>query len=353
MTSISGISDLGMASRLVAESSSIKKQLDTTTEQSASGLVSSSYSGLGTGAIVSLSLNPQIDASNTWSSNIDGATARMSATQNVMTELTSIASQFSSDLLDITTASTTSIDTIAAQARDALQQVGTLLNTQVGNDYIFSGQDTANPAVPNPQSLASSSFFTQIQSAMSNLGANGAVTTTALIMSAAKASANSPFDPTIGTAPPTVEVGSGQRVQTGIVANTNLDAASTPSASSTGSYMLDLMTALASIGSLSSSQISLGQPFSDMLQNIGTTLSGAQQGLTADAAMLGSRQSQLTTRQTDLSDTVTALTKQVSNVQDVDMAASATKLAQLQTQLQASYKLISGLSQFSLVDFMS
>ena len=117
--------------------------------------------------------------------------------------------------------------------------------------------------------------------------------------------------------------------------------------------MLDLMRALASIGSLSSSQVASGQPFQDFVADIRTGLQGAQDGLNTDASMLGSRQAVLATRKGNLSDMVTALTAQVSDVQDVDIAATATKLSRLQTQLQASYKLIGGLNQFSLVNFMA
>jgi flagellar hook-associated protein 3 FlgL len=362
MSVITGISDLGMSSRLVYESGQIKQQLDKVTEQSSTGLISSSYSGLGSGAIVSLTLNPQITQANTWQANIDSAGTRMSATQNVMTQLSSIASQFSSDLLDVTsTSSNASIDTIAAQARSALQQVGSLLNTQVGNDYIFSGQDTSNPAVPNASNILNTSFFSSIQTAIQGLAAGSDPTSsaaaanaaTAAVMTAAQSSSNSPFDPTIGSTVPTVQVGTGQYVKTGLLANQNAEATSTPSATSTGSYMLDLMTALASIGSLSSSQVSLGQSYQDLLSNIGSTLSSAQQGLTTDSAILGSRQDTLTTRKTDLSDTVTALTNQVTNVEDVDMATTATRLSNLQTQLQASYKVLGDINQFSLVNFMS
>jgi flagellar hook-associated protein 3 FlgL len=350
---ITGISDLGMASRLVTESSTIKKQLDVVTEQSATGKVSNAYSGLGANAIVSLTLNPEITEARTWQTGIDGATARMSATQNVMTELGGIASQFTASVLGMQSGTSVSVDVIAGQARDALQQVSALLNTQVGGDYIFSGNDTGNPAVPNAQSILTSNFFTQIQSAVGGLTTNGAAATSAATMAAATSPANSPFDPTIGTTAPTVEIGTQERVQTGIVANKNADAASTPSATSTGSYMLDLMRALASIGSLSSTQTSNQAAFQGFLADVSTSLKGVQTGINTDSSMLGSRQDVLATRKGNLGDMVTALTTQVSNVEDVDIAATATKLSQLQTQLQASYKLIGGLNQFSLVNFMS
>jgi flagellin-like hook-associated protein FlgL len=67
---------------------------------------------------------------------------------------------------------------------------------------------------------------------------------------------------------------------------------------------------------------------------------------------MGDRQTALTNLSTTLSTTSTALTGQISSVQDVDMAAALTKLTSVQTQLQASYKLITSANSLSLVNFL-
>jgi flagellin-like hook-associated protein FlgL len=48
----------------------------------------------------------------------------------------------------------------------------------------------------------------------------------------------------------------------------------------------------------------------------------------------------------------TALTTQVSNVENVDAAATATALTQAQQQLQISYKLIASMQSLSLVNYI-
>jgi flagellar hook-associated protein 3 FlgL len=53
-----------------------------------------------------------------------------------------------------------------------------------------------------------------------------------------------------------------------------------------------------------------------------------------------------------LSDTATALSGQLSNVQDVDMAATLSQLTSTQTQLQASYRLITGENSMSLLNYL-
>ena len=71
-----------------------------------------------------------------------------------------------------------------------------------------------------------------------------------------------------------------------------------------------------------------------------------------DAGVLGNVQSSLTATQTQLADTQTALTGQVSSAEDVDMAATLSQLSLVQTQMQASYQLIAALSGLSLVKFL-
>ena len=63
-------------------------------------------------------------------------------------------------------------------------------------------------------------------------------------------------------------------------------------------------------------------------------------------------QSRLAARKTTLAATETSLTKQVSNVEDVDMAATLTKITSLQAQLQASYQLIAGVKDLSLAKYL-
>jgi flagellin-like hook-associated protein FlgL len=55
---------------------------------------------------------------------------------------------------------------------------------------------------------------------------------------------------------------------------------------------------------------------------------------------------------TQLADTATALTSQVSAVQDVDMAATLSNLTAIQTHLQMSYRMIVTEGTLSLASFL-
>ena len=347
----------GILPTLIANSTSVHQQLDTLTEQASTGLVSQTYAGLGGEASVSLNLNPQLTALQTYQNDIGQATGSMAVTQTAMTQIQQIASTFVADIPNLNGLDSSEVDSVAAQANAALQEVAGLLDTQDGSRYVFGGQDSANPPVPSPNVILSSGFYTQINAAVSGLSANGATATTAatLAIASSNATGTSPFSaymsqPASGISAPVVQTGEGGTVQTGLLASANSVAVSSGT-STTGSYMRDLMRALATLGSLSSSQIN-DTGFAALVQDTGTSLTGVVSTMATDVGVLGNTQSTLTATQTQLSDTATALTGQLSSVQDVNMAQTISSLTSMQTQLQASYRLISGDTSLSLVNFL-
>ncbi len=72
-----GAVDFGQMASLISDSATVKQNLDRLTIQISTGLVSDTYAGLGSGAAVSLNLEPQIAALQTWQNNINQATSGM------------------------------------------------------------------------------------------------------------------------------------------------------------------------------------------------------------------------------------------------------------------------------------
>ena len=172
-----GPSDYGMLGSLVSNAVSVKQKLDTLTNQASTGLVSNTYAGLGSGAPVSLDLRPQIANLQTWQNNVNAATGPMGVAQATLTQIESIASDFYAQLNNVQSVSTSEVDSIAANARDALSQVANLLDSQYGGTYVFAGQDTGNAPVPDPDHILTSGFYQQINTAVGNLSVNGAAVT--------------------------------------------------------------------------------------------------------------------------------------------------------------------------------
>lgn len=370
ITGASSVSDYGYTSQLIADNAAIKQKLDTLTNQASTGLVGTTYAGLGSGASVSLDLNPVVASLQTWQNNISTVTGTMGVAQTAMTQITSIAQNLYSQLNDISDSNSSEIDTIAASARASLQQVAGLLDSQDGGTYVFSGTDNTNPPVLNPDDILNSNFYTAINSAVSQLGSNGSAATAAatLAIAAPTNSADSPFSGWLtqqavnanypsgsATSPsdvvPVVQVGQDQTVQVGILANMNASVPSTGS-STTGSYTSDILRALATIGSLSSGQMNSGADVQGLVQDTRTSLGNAITALSDDQGVLGNTQTALQSTSTELSDTATTLTGQVSAVQNVDMASTLSNLTLVQTQLESSYQLISSMSNLSLVKYL-
>ncbi len=350
----------GLLGIILADSEATKRQLDTLTQQAGNGLVSSTYGGLGAAASVSLSLAPGIAHDQTLQNGINAATGQMQVAQTALSSISSIASTFYADTNDLNGLNPSMVDSIAAQAQEALAEVAGLLDTTDGPSFVFAGQDSGNPPVPDPDAIWSSGFATQIQSLVAGLATSGpaAVTAGTLAVAASNAAGTSPFSPALSQPAAnvnalrgTVQTGPGQSVPSGIMASANADIASTGS-STTGSYMRDILRALATLGSLSSSQLDTAG-FSTVVADVHTSLGNAITALNQDAGVMGNRQTQLTATATQLQDTQDALSSQLSNVQDVDMAKTLTSLSAAQTQLQASYQLISRVQSLSLVNYLT
>ncbi len=314
------INGYGLLSTLAQDSAAIQSQLSVATQQAATGKVSNTYAGLGAAARVSLDLRPQIAHQTTWSANIDAVSARLSVTQSALTAINQVAADFYAKMPSLNGLMAGAGAAVAAQARTALEQVAGLLNSKVGDTYVFAGQDTANPPVPDPSAAA-------------------------LIPALLTGTPPAPFSTTIGTAVPTVEVGEGQQVQVGVLANANT--LSVSAAPTSGSYMRDIMTALATLATTTD-----GPGLPAVAATVRTQLDSAMTAASAEAGALGNNQAELTTRKSQLTATQVALTAQVSGAEDVDLAATLTQVTALQTQLQASYHLLAAQKGMSLAQYL-
>ncbi len=345
------VGDYGPLNQAIGASDTARASLDRLTRQSADGLVSDSYAGLGAAAQTVVDLRPEIDRLAARQTAIGSVTGRLGVTQAVLTQIGTIASTFSADTAKLGDVSPQQVDSIAASARQALQQVAGLLDSTDGETYVFGGTDSTSPPVPDPDGILASPFYAQTAAAVSGLSANGAAATAAatLAIASSDAAGTTPFAGAPGQAP-TLDTGDGAPVQVGVLANANTLAVS-GGVSTTGSYMRDILRGLATIGNLSSSQAS-APGFAALVSDTQASLSGAVSALGQESGVLGTTQSALAASQSAAADTGTALTKQLSSVQDVDMTATLSDLSQVQTQLSASYKLISEMSGLSLVHFL-
>ena len=345
-------------SQVVNDAATIRRLLDDLTRQAGDGLVADTYAGLGAAAAIPLSLGSAVEEATTWQANTEAATGPLQTAQSALAQINDIATHFFSQTAALNGINATAIDTTAAGARDALSQLSSLLNSKYGNIYVFSGTDSANPPIPGD--ILTSGMVTSIATAVANLQTGGAAATIASTLAAAGSNAAtvSPFSASLSQPATTLQgartlvaAGPGAPVPIGVLASANGDIASTGS-STTGSYIRDIMRALATIGSLSGSQAS-ASGLAALVQDAHTCLGDAISALNGDMGVMGNRQAALQTRKTSLNDTVTALQGQISTVKDVDMAATLSHLTATQAQLQASYQLLNTVRSLSLASVLS
>jgi len=336
----------GVLGLLVSNSDHVQTQLTTLTEQSSTGLVSQTFGGLGSGAAVALNLGPQVAEVSAYTQNINAANTNLTLTSQALGQLESIASTFYSSTIGLSSDTSQEVDTLASQAQAALSQVQNVLNTQNGPNYLFAGQDTGNAPAPAATFTA---YVASIQTAVGGLGTSTAAATEAATLAAA--TTGSPFSTTLGTTPQTVPVGFGKTAAIGVVAGQNAYAPST-TLGSTGSYVKDLIRSLATVAGLNSGQVALGTSFNTMVTDTHNDFGNEITAINDETGGVGTAQQALTADQTSLTDTQQALTTQISGIENVDAASTATALTQAQNQLQISYKLISSMEGLSLLQFL-
>lgn len=356
MTAVDGLgaaATQGLLATLIADSRGVRQQVDKLTAQAASGRIADTYGGLPTGGAASLSLRPRITALEGWKANIDSATARIDVARTALDRIQAIGAELRAGLASLDGVNPGGADALAARARGMLAEAGTLLNTEAGGVYVFAGTDTANPPVPDPDGLPTSPFAAAVATAVGGLAANGAAATAAATTTAAIDTTLSPFSTNLTQGPatvPRIETGTQRTVPVGILASAN---GFVPSAagSPTGSYMRDLLRALATVASFSDATVSV-PGFGALVEDTRASLTGAMETMATDAGVLGNTQAMLRDTADDLGSTRTALLGQVDPAENVDMAETLSHLAQAQTRLEASYQLISGANSLSLTKFL-
>ncbi len=349
-SAVSPMAQSGLLAQLVANSAAAQKQVDDLTLETSSGLRSQTYGGLGAEAGVSLDLRPQMAEIGAWQQNISSAGTALDTTQSVLGQLHGIASTFSADAIGADLQTGTGVSALAGQAQQALAQVEGLLNTQQNGAYAFSGTQSQTAPI---DASALSGFASSVAGIVAGLstGSSASSVMSSAISAGSTAAFTWPGLSVSGTTPAAlgVPVGRNTTLSVGFVAGRNSFAP--PAGGGTGSYVRDLVTGLAALAGLSGTTAGSGT-----LQSFGASVSSLLTG-TADTigteeAGFGGVQDQAGSQGTALSDTLTSLTRQVSSVEDTDMTSTATALSQVQTQLEASYKLIAALSNLSLVAYL-
>jgi len=139
----------------VAAVTSMNNQLNTLSTELSTNEAAQTYSGLGSQAGVAVALNAQLAAINGYSNTATTVGTTLSVAQSVLTQVGSsgtsveqaIGGQGSFSL------NNNGQTTTQAAAQTQLDEILSLLNTQVGSNYIFSGSATNQPSVASTSAI--------------------------------------------------------------------------------------------------------------------------------------------------------------------------------------------------------
>jgi len=342
------------------DTEALRMRLVKLTRQAATGKVSQVGGDIAPQLARAQSIGSAVSRLETYGRVIDRTLGETQASQHAMRQLQDIATRFAdTTAIKLDPNDPQSLTFAASAARQALVQVGQVLNTTYQGQYIFSGTDTANPPVPNAEGLPISAFASQIAAAIGTLGGGNAAAIAADTKTIAQSDAAgvTPFstfvsDPATGLseARRSIPTADGQTLTFSLFANRNAN--TTSSGDTTGSWARDLLRGLASIASLTPAQAASPQDFRDLAGKIRDGLRAARDGISNEAGALGLTEERLKTTRDNHTTMINALKGQLSDITDVDLATTLAALQQTQTALQASYTVLGRIASLTLTQFL-
>jgi hypothetical protein len=168
------------AANLMAQNSMFK-QLDNLSQQLGTGQASQTYSGLESQAGLALQLSAQLSAISGYSATTTTVGTTLGIAQSVLTQIGSAGSSVEQSLTQQPAFALDSNGQTSTQASAAsyLDQILALLNTQAGDNYLFSGSASTQPSVASSDLIlngnGTQAGLTQIiqQRQQADLGASG------------------------------------------------------------------------------------------------------------------------------------------------------------------------------------
>jgi flagellar hook-associated protein 3 FlgL len=293
------INDQMIASALRTQSTMANQQI-----QEASGLISSDFGGLGSSAQQVLNLQVSVTRAQSY---IDAATqtnSKILVMYSAVNSVSDLVTQFRTLLTSASSASSTDAASVTESAKNMLEQMASLLNTQYNGGYLFGGSATKTAPV-------------DISSATYAAASSPSTADTSYYQGDSQLRA--------------VRVSDNQTVSYGVTADNtafeqilramNLVASNSPLSTDTLNEALDL-----AVGSI------------DKLGVVQTRISNASASIERASAYQTEYQSYAQTLGSDLT--------------SVDVAAVTAKLSTYQAQLTASYAAIAKVQSLNLASYL-
>jgi flagellin-like hook-associated protein FlgL len=280
-----------MMGRLERDTAQLRLRLSGLTRQIASGQRAEGFGDIAPSVPRALDLKAEIARRDSYGQAIGEAQQCAAASQSVLSRLIAIGREFGEQVaMKLDPDHPEDLAPVAERARQALVEVGQLLNSRHAGEYLFGGSDFANPPIPDPEKLPTGGMAAQVRAAVAALGGGNAAAVAAATKAAAQddSAGVTPFsaflvDPAQGMAEArrAVPAEDGVMVSYGLFASRNASAAST--GETAGGWARDLMRGLMSLAALTPAQTADKQDFRDFAATIRDGLRSATAALGAEA----------------------------------------------------------------------
>ncbi|HXW70752.1 MAG TPA: flagellar hook-associated family protein [Methylocella sp.] len=296
-----------------------------------------------------LSLQSQASVLQTLTTTNQTASTRLSTTQSILQTLQSSAQDLLNDLLE-GNSNNSNAATIQLQGQNDLQGLITSLNSSLGGDYIFAGINTAVAPITDYYSAGAAN-----KAAVDNAftAAFGMSQTDPNVSSISGASMQNFLD----TQFPSLFQGSNWSTNWSSATNQTLTnqisqaETITTSVTANNPVFQQLAQAYTMAADLGTQNLgaSAYQALSSTAQKL---LSSAISNLINLQASVGMAQTDITGANNQMSLQTDILSTQIGSLENINTYDVATRITDLQTQIETSYSLTAQLSQLSLVKFL-
>lgn len=337
----------------------IQNQLNDASLEVATGVKTNVYQSLGFGASEVLALRAQIESNEGYVTSNELLSGKLDITVATVNGIRDIAQDFLNVAILNGAAPTANAKDLQAAAISALEKLTGKLNTTYQSAALFSGIDSNQNSIQkwdvvNPATgLSPSDVLASVIGAGVGTVADATSKVNALVdifNSSDIAQPNRNFEATFYNGSPVLQSGgtATPRLLAQIDKNTTLSygiQANDPA-------FTDVLRGLAMIAGTDVSTIGDGAAYKVWMESAVNALSNGVFGLIEVESKLGAQQQQVAekiTAQKNLSDVYNT---RVNTLEGVDLYEAASRVLQLETQLQASYTVTSRLSQLTFLDYM-
>jgi len=347
---ISNVSSHYLSTAMLPAIKQAQTQLATLQTESASGQYADLGLQLGSQSGYELSLRSQDDLLSSMKT-ANGITAtNMTSAQNALDSLRSSADDSLKSLVTLTSGANAPT-TLQSLGQSNLQQLIALANTSSGDDFVFGGQNLTSAPLDDYFSSSGSSAKTAVDNAFQSYFGFPVTSSNVSTITASQLDGflTGPYAQQFQGSNWTTNwsTASDDDMTAQIAPNTTVTAST--NANTSGFRDLaqgyTMLSEFGNIGLSASAQNALSLTATNVI-NQGVT------GVISAQATLGQSQSALSAANTQMSDQMSLLQQQVSNLDSVDMAKVATELTQVSTQLQASYQVTAKLSSLNLAQYL-